>query len=127
MFLKLLLLFTAIPIIELSLLIKVGSYIGTLNTIILVLLTAVVGAYMVRLEGLGVLYRLQRSLLEGRFPADELISGLMILVAGAFLLTPGFFTDTLGFLMVLPASRNYIRRLIKGYFRKRISSMYIHK
>ncbi len=122
MFLKLLLIFTVIPVVELSLLIKVGSVIGTLNTVMIVLLTAVIGAYMVRLEGLGVIYRMQRTLMEGEFPAEELIDGLMILVAGALLLTPGFVTDTIGFLMVFPGSRKGIKRVLRRYFERRLAS-----
>jgi|Deesub1362A_J573_1020465.scaffolds.fasta_scaffold00004_258 UPF0716 protein FxsA len=120
MFFKLFLLFTLVPAIELSLLIKVGSIIGTLNTIIIIILTAVVGAYMVRLEGLGVVYRIQRNLLEGVFPAEELINGVMLLIAGALLITPGFFTDVIGFLIVIPASREVIKKIVKKYFEKRI-------
>lgn len=124
MFFKLFLLFTIIPIVELILLIKVGSLIGTLNTIAVVILTAVIGAYMVKLEGLSVMYRIQMNLNEGEFPAEELINGLMILVAGALLLTPGFFTDVIGFLMVFPASRNGIKKFLKKFFQNRITMMH---
>lgn len=122
MFFKLFLLFALVPVIELSLLIKVGSIIGTLNTIAIVILTAVIGAYMVRLEGLGVMYRIQQNMQEGVFPAEELIDGMMILVAGALLLTPGFFTDVIGFLMVLPVSRNFLKRIARHYIEKKMSS-----
>ncbi len=125
MFFKLLVLFVVVPVVELSLLIKVGSIIGTLNTIIIVLLTAAIGAYMVKLEGLGVIYRIQKNLLEGIFPAEELIDGMMILIAGVLLLTPGFITDIIGFLMVFPGSRNVIKRLARRYFDKRITSVHI--
>jgi UPF0716 protein FxsA len=122
MFFKLFLLFTLIPVIELALLIKVGSYIGTFNTIAIVILTAVVGAYMVKMEGLGVMYRIQQNMHEGIFPAEELINGMMILLAGALLLTPGFFTDAIGFLMVFPLSRNYIKRIARRYIEKKMST-----
>ncbi|NOZ25022.1 MAG: FxsA family protein [Nitrospirae bacterium] len=125
MFFKLLVLFVVVPVVELSLLIKVGSVIGTMNTIIIVLLTAAIGAYMVRLEGLGVMYRLQKNLMEGIFPAEELIDGVMILIAGVLLLTPGFITDTIGFLMVIPGSRNAIKRIARRYLEKRVTSMHI--
>jgi len=121
MFFKLFLIFAVVPLIELGILIEIGSHIGVLNTITLVILTAVVGAYMVRQEGLGVLYRIQKNMNEGQFPADELINGAMILVAGALLLTPGVFTDIIGFLMVFPASRNFIRKFITKYLEKKIS------
>ena len=121
MFFKLFLIFAVVPLIELGILIEIGSHIGVFNTITLVILTAVVGAYMVRQEGLGVLYRIQKNMNEGQFPADELINGAMILVAGALLLTPGVFTDIIGFLMVFPASRNFIRKFITKYLEKKIS------
>ena len=126
MFFKLFLIFALVPVAELSVLIYVGSHIGTLNTIAIILLTAVVGAYMVRLEGLGVLYRIQTDLARGVFPAEELVNGAMILVAGALLLTPGFFTDIAGFLMVFPATREFLKPALKKYLKKRISDISIH-
>lgn len=120
MLFKLFLIFAVIPVIELALLIKIGSIIGTLNTIIIVILTAIIGAYMVKLEGLGVIYRIQKNMQDGIFPAEELINGVMILIAGALLLTPGFFTDIIGFLMVFPVSRSYIKRIARRYIEKRI-------
>jgi UPF0716 protein FxsA len=122
MFFKLFLLFTIIPVVELALLIKIGSIIGTLNTIAIVIFTAIVGAYMVKSEGLGVMSRIQNNMQEGIFPGDELINGMMILVAGALLLTPGFFTDIIGFLMVFPFSRNFIKKISKRYIEKKMSS-----
>ena len=103
--------------IELAILIKVGSYVGLFNTITIVILTAIIGAYMVKMEGLGVMYRIQQSMQGGVFPEDELINGVMILMAGALLLTPGFFTDIIGFLMVFPVTRNYIRTFIMKYIK----------
>jgi UPF0716 protein FxsA len=129
MFFKLFLIFTLIPVIELSLLIKVGSYIGVMNTVLIVILTALAGAYMVRSEGISVITRIQRNMQEGIFPGDEMISGIMILMAGALLLTPGFFTDIIGFLMVIPVSREFIKGLVKEYIKKHMSSddIYIHR
>jgi UPF0716 protein FxsA len=129
MFFKLFLLFTIIPVIELALLIKVGSFLGVFNTVLVVILTAVVGAYMVRSEGIGVMYRIQKSMQEGVFPEEELINGAMILVAGALLLTPGFFTDVLGFIMVFPVSRNIIKKYAKKHIKKKIhpNEIEIHK
>jgi UPF0716 protein FxsA len=116
------LIFVLVPVIELTLLIKVGSVIGTLNTVTIILLTALIGAYLVRLEGLGVLSRIQKNMDEGIFPAEELINGMMILVAGALLLTPGFLTDVIGFLMVFPASRNVLKRIARRYIDRRMAS-----
>jgi UPF0716 protein FxsA len=126
MFFKLFLIFAVIPLIELGILIKIGSHIGTLNTISLVILTAAIGAYMVRLEGIGVMSRIQQNMQDGQFPAEELINGGMVLVAGALLLTPGVFTDVIGFLMVIPVTRNVIKRVIKQYIEKKISSGDFH-
>lgn len=124
MFFKLFLLFSVIPVVELAILIKVGSLIGTLNTIVIVILTAVIGAFLVRMEGLGVLSRIQQNMMQNIFPAEELIDGVMVLLAGALLLTPGFFTDVLGFLMVFPVSRNVIKRGVKKYIERRIQTGY---
>jgi UPF0716 protein FxsA len=126
MFFTLFLIFAVIPLIELGILIKIGTVIGTLNTITLVILTAAIGAYMVRMEGIGVLSRIQQNMQEGQFPAEELINGAMVLAAGALLLTPGVCTDVIGFLMVIPVSRNVIKRLIKRYIEKKISSGNVH-
>jgi UPF0716 protein FxsA len=126
MFFKLFLLFTIIPVVELALLIKIGSFIGVANTIAIVILTAIVGAYMVRSEGIGVMHRIQKNMNEGLFPGDELINGLLILIAGALLLTPGFFTDLLGFCMVFPLTRKFISKYVKKYLERKISSGDIH-
>jgi UPF0716 protein FxsA len=122
MFFKLFLIFAVVPVIELALLINIGSLIGVLNTVIIVILTATIGAYMVRMEGIGVMYRIQRNMQEGIFPGNELINGMMILIAGAMLLTPGFFTDVLGFLMVFPVSREFIKKIARRYIKKKMSS-----
>ncbi len=125
MLFKLFLIFAVAPVIELAVLIYVGSIIGTFNTIAVVILTAAVGAYMVKLEGIGVIYRFRINLAEGTFPAEEIIDGAMVLVAGALLLTPGFFTDIAGFLMVFPASRGVIKRLLRRYVNHRITTVNI--
>ncbi len=126
MFFRLFLLFTVVPVVELALLIKIGTVIGTMNTVALVILTAVVGAYLVRMEGIGVINRFQESVLQGKFPAEEIIDGAMILVAGALLVTPGVFTDLIGFLLVFPVTRRVMKELLMRYLRKRISRMDIH-
>lgn len=127
MFFKLFLLFTIIPVIELTLLIKIGTLIGTLNTVMLVIFTAVVGAYLVRMEGLGVIYRFQQNMQEGRFPGEEILDGAMILVAGALLVTPGVATDIIGFLLVFPSSRRMIKISLRRYIERRISRVNIRR
>ncbi len=114
------LLFAIIPMVELAILIRVGSYLGFFNTITIVILTAVIGAYMVKMEGIGVLSRIQQSMQGGVFPEDVLVNGMLILVAGALLLTPGFFTDIIGFLMVFPFTRNYIREFVMRYIKNKM-------
>ena len=121
MFFKLFLIFTIVPVIELALLIKIGTIIGTLNTIMLVIFTAMVGAYLVKMEGIGVITRFQQNMLEGRFPAEEIFDGALILIAGALLVTPGVTTDIVGFLLVIPASRLVIKQYLKKYIQYRMS------
>ncbi|MCB9721839.1 MAG: membrane protein FxsA [Candidatus Omnitrophica bacterium] len=119
MFPYLLLLFTVVPAVELMILIEVGSHIGSLNTILLILLTGVLGASLARLQGFIVVRKIQTSLNGGNLPSGELLDGLMILVGGITLLTPGFVTDTLGFLLLIPFTRN----LIKGLVRHKMEDM----
>ena len=106
--LKLLLAFTIIPIIEIYLLIEIGSIFGVLTAITLVILTGFLGAFMARMQGLQTLFRIQESLREGRMPSGELLDALMIVIAGIVLLTPGFLTDSAGFLLLIPTTRNSI-------------------
>ena len=106
--LKLLLAFTIIPIIEIYLLIEIGSIFGVLTAITLVILTGFLGAFMARMQGLQTLFRIQESLREGRMPSSELLDALLIVIAGVVLLTPGFLTDSAGFLLLIPTTRNSI-------------------
>ena len=97
--LKLILAFTIIPIVEIYLLIEIGSIFGPLTAITLVILTGFLGAFMARMQGLQTLFRIQESLREGRMPSGELLEALLIVIAGLVLLTPGFLTDSAGFLL----------------------------
>ena len=101
-------LFFAVPILELYLLIQVGSMIGAGWTIALVIMTAALGVHLLRLQGLSTLQRAQSALSRGSLPAMEMLEGVMLAVGGAFLLTPGFFTDALGFLCLIPTTRRYL-------------------
>ncbi len=125
MLFKLFLIFAIIPVIEIAILIKIGSIIGTFNTIMLVIGTAIVGAYLVKMEGISVLNRFQKSMMEGRLPTEELLDGAMILVSGALLVTPGIFTDIAGFLLVIPLSRSLIKKILAPFIAKAISSVNI--
>ena len=121
MFRLLFLLFLVVPVIEIYLLIEVGSRIGAPFTILLILLTAVLGAALLRIQGLTTLARVQRSLDQGELPAMDLLGGLLLLVAGAFLLTPGFFTDTVGFILLVPEIRNRVAQsLLQTVFQAHI-------
>lgn len=105
MFRILFLLFLTVPVLEIYLLIQVGSVIGALPTVGIVILTAVIGAYLLKQQGLSTLTRVQNTLQHGEIPAIEMLEGLVLIVTGALLLTPGFFTDAIGFLMLVPAIR----------------------
>ncbi|MDD3448259.1 MAG: FxsA family protein [Gammaproteobacteria bacterium] len=111
----LLLVFLAIPLLEVMLLIRVGGVIGALPTVALVVLTAVIGVALLRRQGLATLQRVQQSVDAGRLPALEMVEGVGLLLAGAFLLTPGFFTDALGFALLAPA----LRRLLAAWVLRR--------
>jgi UPF0716 protein FxsA len=126
MILKLFLLFTIVPIIELALLIKIGSHIGVIPTIAIVILTGIFGASLARYEGLTVLNKLRSTLAEGDIPTDELIEGMLIFVGGALLLTPGFITDIFGYLSIIPYTRRIIREYLKKYFKNKIIRQNIH-
>ncbi len=102
------LLFVILPIVEMTILIKVGAVIGALNTIGLVLLTAVLGAALLRHQGLATLLKANQRLNSGELPAKEVAEGLILAVGGALLLTPGFVTDTVGFLCLLPGTRHWL-------------------
>jgi UPF0716 protein FxsA len=95
-----------VPLIEIALFIEVGGWIGLWPTILLVIVTAVAGGWMLRRQGLGTLRRLQAELERGGDPSRPLAHGAMLLFAGALLLTPGFFTDAVGFTLLSPAARD---------------------
>jgi len=104
--------FLIVPFIEIYLLLQVGGLIGALPTIFLVVFTAVLGAWLLRRQGFATWQRLQTNLQQGQIPAYEMIEGPILLVGGALLLTPGFFTDLLGFACLIPAWRRRIARYV---------------
>lgn len=110
----LLLLFITVPLLELYVLIRVGREIGALSTIALCVLTAVLGATLIRLQGLATVARVQAALNENRLPAVDLVAGAMLLLTAFLLLTPGFVTDLLGFVILVPAVRNALARRVIG-------------
>ncbi|WP_321283328.1 FxsA family protein [uncultured Vibrio sp.] len=112
MFPILLLAFIFVPIIEIGLFIQVGGFLGLWPTIALVLITAVVGASLVRSQGIQTLMSVQGRLEQGEIPAQQIFEGVMLAVAGVLLLTPGFMTDALGMLVLLPAPRAAIAKYL---------------
>ncbi|MGN9844133.1 FxsA family protein [Nonomuraea sp. H19] len=115
--------FLVVPVLEIWLLIQVGSVIGGPATVALLIADSLLGAWIVRREGRRAWRALQEALQSGRMPERELADGGLILVGGALLLTPGFFTDVLGFLCVLPFTRPMMRRLGAWFFERRVKKM----
>ncbi|MCG8638587.1 MAG: FxsA family protein [Desulfobacterales bacterium] len=116
MLLKLFLCFTLIPVIELYLLIQIGSVIGGINTILLVILTGFAGAWLARMEGMNTMLKLRANLQQGLMPAEEMIDAVIIFGAGVVLLTPGLITDGFGLLLLWPPSRNWFKRMLRKKF-----------
>lgn len=113
--------FLVVPIIEIYLLITVGGLIGAVPTILLVVFTAVLGAVLLRQQGFATLKRVQDEMGQGQIPAMAMMEGVVLLFSGALLLTPGFFTDTIGFLCLVPPLRRWgirllMQRVIMGGF-----------
>jgi len=117
MFGRLLLLFITVPLIEVLILIKLGSLFGFWPTIFLVIGTGILGAYLAKLYGLTIWYKIQQDLQAGLMPADKLVDGLLILIGGIVLLTPGLLTDLLGFMLLIPFTRSYFKRFAKRKFK----------
>lgn len=116
-------LFLAVPLLEIYILVKVGSAIGALPTILLCIFTAALGAALLRLQGIQTLARVRMKLDQGEIPAVDMLGGLILLFSGLLLLTPGFFTDVIGFLCLIPRLREYLagkflRRHIVSYQRR---------
>lgn len=105
----------AIPLAEIAVFVVVGQQIGLFPTLALVLITAVAGSILLRIQGFNLLSRMQRELAQHRLPGRELVHGVMILVAGLLLLTPGFVTDTLGLLLFIPAIRDLVWRYVRSH------------
>ncbi|MBE9563397.1 MAG: FxsA family protein [Proteobacteria bacterium] len=111
----LLLLFIIIPVLEIYLLITVGSVIGGLTTVLLVIFTAILGTYLLRIQGLSTLQKAQTNMDQGQLPAGALLEGIILLISGALLLTPGFVTDAIGFSCLIPPIRQgIVKSIIKN-------------
>ena len=119
---RILLFFTIVPLVELFILIKIGGYIGALNTILLVIFTVLLGAMLVRMEGLRTLRQIQSSLAQGQLPAEELIDGVLIFAGGILLLTPGVLTDLCALILLLPYTRMHFKRWLRRRFDRMVAS-----
>ncbi|MDX6217310.1 MAG: protein FxsA [Frankiales bacterium] len=118
--LVLLLLFVVVPIVEIYVIVQVGSAIGVLPTIVLLIADAVIGTWLVRREGRKAWRALQQAITEHRVPTREVTDGALVVVGGALMLAPGFVTDAVGLLCVLPPSRAVLRRLVSSWVARRL-------
>ena len=113
--------FVILPVIEIATFIQFGSVLGTFNTILLIFVTAIIGIYLVRLQGLSTILNINKDILSGKAPLENIIGGLIIAISGLLLLVPGFVTDLLGFVGLIP----HIRKLISQFIiRKYNNHMY---
>lgn len=126
MFFRLMLLFILVPLVELSLLVYVGTVIGALYTIIIVVVTGLLGAVLSRRQGMAVLYRIRSNLEQGIIPSAEIVDGALILVAGLLLITPGMITDVVGFAMLVPYTRRIFKNWVGRLFRRRLERAQVY-
>ena len=123
---NLLLLFIVVPAVELALLVEVGSRIGTLSTLAIIVATGVLGAALARQQGIRTVRAIQDELASGELPAGSLVDGVIILLAGALLITPGILTDAVGFLCLLPKLREAAKRMLQRRFERAIQEQRVH-
>jgi UPF0716 protein FxsA len=116
MFFKLFLAFTLVPFIEIYLLIKIGAQVGAFNTILIVILTGLLGASLARLEGIKTMTKVRESLNRGELPAEEMLDAMLIFAAGVVLLTPGFITDLAGITLLVPKTRYWLKHWLRKKF-----------
>ncbi len=117
---RLFLLFVVVPAAELALLIEIGGHIGTANTFAIIVVTGLVGSWLARTQGLSVWRQFQERLSRGAMPGNELVDGLIVLVSGALLLTPGVLTDAVGLLGLIPPTRHALRGVIVDRLKDRV-------
>jgi len=126
MFIRLLILFTSIPIIEIYVLLEAGELIGLWPTISLIILTGIAGAYLARTQGSDTARKIQIALQNGEMPTEELLDGAMILAGGITLLTPGFCTDMIGFSLLLPVTRKLIKEVTRKWLKRMVDTGQVH-
>ncbi len=119
LFLKLMLLFVLVPLGELALLIEIGKAIGTLPTVAIVIVTGIIGSWLLKQQGIGTWRKFRGDLARGGFPGNTILEGVLILIGGAFLLTPGVVTDALGFVLLIPPGRKLVLKGLKAYLRRK--------
>ena len=122
MILRLFLLFTLIPLIELSLLIKLGQKIGLGPTVLIVVITGIAGAWLAKQQGFITISKIRLSLRSGQLPAEPLLDGVLILAGGLLLVTPGLITDAVGFSVLIPATRAIVKRFLKTKLKQKMDS-----
>ncbi len=126
MVIRLILLFTVVPLTELYLLIQIGNHLGAFPTVAVVFVTGIAGGLLARSQGLNIYRRISADLQNGIIPAEGLLDGLFILIAGALLITPGVMTDIIGFLIMVPGFRRWLGRLLKRRFKQKFEAGRIH-
>jgi len=119
-FIKLLIIFIFIPILEIYILLEAGRIIGLGSTLGLIISTGIAGAWLARSQGIEILRRIQQETANGHMPAQTLIDGALILVGGLTLLTPGFFTDAIGFSLIIPFTRDLWRKALQSWLEKQV-------
>jgi UPF0716 protein FxsA len=120
MFIKLMLLFTLIPVLEIYVILRVGHYLGAGPTVALIILTGIAGAYLARTQGFDIVRRIQYQTSRGQLPAESLLDAAMVLAGGLLLLTPGFCTDIFGFTLLVPTTRTGLKRIMRHWLQKQI-------
>lgn len=125
MFSKLLLIFIGVPILELILLFKVGQIIGIGYTIVMIVVTGFVGVLLAKQQGFIVVKQLQNTLSYGQMPGDAILDGIFVFAGGLVLLAPGFITDTIGFLFLLPSSRRIFKEYLKNLLKQYLSTGHV--
>jgi UPF0716 protein FxsA len=121
MFFKLFLLFLIVPVVEIYLIIKVGSVIGGLATVVSLLCISLLGAYLVRNQGVRIVMQIREELSRGRLPAAQLLDGALVFIGSVLLMTPGFFTDFVGIFFLIPATRRVIKMWLGLWLQSRLS------
>jgi UPF0716 protein FxsA len=114
------LIFVVTPLVELAILVYLGTLIGALNTILIVVITGLLGAFLARRQGLATFSRIRTSIEQGVLPSGDLFQAVLILIGGLLLLTPGLITDLVGFALLIPLTRNVVTRWFRNFIQRKI-------